>query len=68
MKYSKSTNGFYMVGFSEIEIPNDAVEISDELYLQMMQGQTDGQKIVCGDLGLPVLVPNQTQTEPPKVA
>lgn len=67
MKYSKSTNGFYLEGFSEIELPADCVEISDTLYADMMQGQSNGKRIICGADGLPCLVDQEIQLEPPKV-
>jgi len=50
---SKSTCGFY----DELTTaPNDAVEISAENHAELLAGEANGQVIVWGDDGYPVLV------------
>lgn len=54
MFYSKSTNGFYD---SEIHsyMPNDAVEITVDEHLALLEGQSKGKKITSDDNGKPIL-------------
>jgi hypothetical protein len=59
--YSPSTRGFYDAAVSAA-IPEDAVEISDDLYVQLLEGQGQGKQIVPGADGTPVL------QEPPAIA
>lgn len=55
MFYSKSTNGFYDPVVN-INIPDDAVELSDQTYKELMEGQSQGMLITSDDLGNPILV------------
>lgn len=55
MLYSKQTGGFYLKEVHDV-IPADAVEICDELYHDLMNGQAEGKHIVVADNGLPMLV------------
>ncbi|MGB3222517.1 MAG: hypothetical protein WBB23_06930 [Desulforhopalus sp.] len=56
MKYSNSTSGFYDTEVHGSNIPNDAVEISEEIYTHLLTEQSVGKKIVCDSNGYPVLV------------
>lgn len=56
--YSKRTNGFYDENISD-EIPDDAVEITDDKWMELLNGQGEGKVISAGENGYPVL------TDPP---
>ena len=43
--YSPSTSGFYIGGESD-SIPDDAISITRELYVSLLEGQSLGKKIV----------------------
>ena len=52
--------GFY---FSELhQIPDDAVEITEELYQKLVDGQSLGKQIITGEDGLPMLVEARPST------
>lgn len=53
--YSKTTNGFYISDIHEL-IPEDAIEISEERRVELLDGQARGKQIVAGVDGLPVLM------------
>ena len=55
MHYSPSTNGFYLPKIHGDAIPADAVEITREHYEALLQGQSNGKRIVAGADGYPVL-------------
>ncbi|MDX9673130.1 MULTISPECIES: phage tail protein [unclassified Pseudomonas] len=55
MLYSKSTGFFYVPAIHK-DIPSDAVEISQEYYVELLDGQSSGKIIVGNDEGYPVLV------------
>ncbi|MGC6061362.1 tail fiber assembly protein [Enterobacter kobei] len=57
MKYffSKTTLGFYCDEVNE-STPADVVEISEELYFSLRDGQSAGKVIVADETGAPVLV------------
>lgn len=55
MFYSKTTQGFYSPTIHGDNIPADAVEISDEHYQSLLDGQSNGLKIVGDENGLPYL-------------
>ena len=42
--FSKSTGGFYDSEFHGSAVPQDAVEVSDESYLALFEGQANGQQ------------------------
>ena len=67
MLYSKTTKGFYNTDINTI-IPSDAVEISDELYESLMNGQSTGKIIQQDSSGNPILVdtPEHILIYPPK--
>ena len=61
MFYSAKTNGFYPDEMRDLyeavgTWPDGAVEISDETYDTLMTEQANGQEIVPGDDGSPILV------------
>lgn len=53
-RFSKTTNGFYHLAV-HAEIPEDAVDVSPEEHAALMQGQTEGKRIVADENGRPVL-------------
>ena len=55
--YDKETNGFYIDGFHEI--PNSAIEITDETYRTLLDGQAAGKQIIANKQGNPILVDPQ---------
>lgn len=56
MFYSNSTKGFYSFEIHGDKIPNDAVEISNEHYENLLLGQSNGKIIAVNDSGVPILV------------
>jgi hypothetical protein len=55
MFYSKTTNGFYTVEINGSNIPSDAVPISEDTHLLLLEGQAKGQLITSDDSGNPIL-------------
>ena len=53
--YSKSTQGFYSKEIHE-NIPKDAVEITEELHKELLEGQSNGKIITSNEKGHPILV------------
>lgn len=53
--YSKTSNGFYSSDINEGDIPEDAVEITDELWQELLTGQGAGMVISSDSSGNPVL-------------
>jgi hypothetical protein len=63
MFYSKSTGGFYTTEIHGENIPSDAKEITSELYIALLDGQTEGKQISSDNDGNPILiVPTDTRT------
>ena len=62
MFYSKSTNGFYNLQIHGAGIPNDAVEITQDLYNQLLAGQSAGFTIIANEEGLPSLAEKPSPT------
>lgn len=56
MFYSKSSNGFYDSAIHGDGIPEDAVEISTEQHVTLMQGQSEGKRIAADHNGCPILL------------
>ena len=56
MYYSKSTGGFYLPEIHREGLPGDAVEISDEVYAELLKGQSDGKRIIPDSSGYPTLI------------
>lgn len=63
MKYSPSTNGFYLQPVQLAGTPADAIDISDAEYAALMAGQVSGKTICPGEDGRPSLV---TRTPVPR--
>ena len=65
MFYSKSTGGFYDRAIHGDNIPADAVEISTELHAALLEGQSQGNRIIADENGFPVLAdpPAKTQAQ-----
>ena len=56
MFYSKSTGGFYSREIHGDNIPADAVEITAEQHAALIEGQSQGNRIIADENGFPVLV------------
>ncbi|WP_374342548.1 hypothetical protein [Azonexus sp.] len=54
MKYSSSTRGFYLGSIHGTAIPDDAVDVPDERYSELMVAQESGYVIVPNPDGYPV--------------
>ena len=54
--YSKITGGFYHEHIHGDNIPEDAIEISDDYYIELFEGQAQGKQIIADDNGYPVLI------------
>ena len=63
MLYSPSQNGFYTPEIHGDNIPADAVEITREQHAALLEGQSNGQRIVADADGYPIL-----QDPPPPTA
>lgn len=57
--YSKFTGGFYDVEINGDDIPQDAVEITDDTWFDLLNGQAEGKIISPDENGYPIL------TDPP---
>ena len=55
MLYSQSTNGFYSIEINGENIPQDAVEITQKKYNDLLNGQSNGKIITANSQGNPVL-------------
>lgn len=55
--YDKTTNGFYIEGLHEI--PTGAMEVNEESYRKLFEGQASGKQIIANKQGNPVLVDPQ---------
>ena len=55
MKYSATVRGFYADDIEYASIPEDAVEVSKELYDELFAGQAAGKEIVPDENGYPTL-------------
>lgn len=53
--YSYSTKGFYTPDINPV-IPPDAVEITEEYYLYLLQGLSEGKEIIADAQGYPILI------------
>lgn len=52
--YSPSVNAFYSLDINGASIPDDAVEITDETWLDLLKQQSEGKVIEAGENGMPV--------------
>lgn len=55
MFYAKSTGGFYDPDIHGEQIPKDAVEITDQEYTALIEGQSSGKIIIADESGKPIL-------------
>lgn len=66
MYYSKSTNGFYSEEIHGENIPSDSIEISEETWRSLVNGQSQGKTLSSDKKGNPILVdpplPTKDQT------
>lgn len=53
--YSETTNGFYITGIGEQERPDDSVEITEEQWISLREGQAIGKVITMDENNQPVL-------------
>lgn len=53
--YSASTGGFYTPDINPV-MPADAVEITEEYYQSLLEGQSNGLQIVADTQGYPILI------------
>lgn len=67
MYFSTSTGGFYRLDIHGEGIPDDAVELTDEEYRGLMEGQCAGQQIQADASGRPVLVQAPAHVVAPRV-
>lgn len=63
MYYSRSTGGFYDPAIHGADIPSDAVEITTDEHAALLAGQAEGQRIVSGPDGAPMLADPPAPTE-----
>ncbi|WP_162094760.1 phage tail assembly chaperone [Pseudomonas chlororaphis] len=56
MLYSKVNKGFYDREFHGNDIPADAVEITEEHYKNLLNGQDEGKQISADENGYPMLI------------
>ncbi|AXZ12088.1 tail fiber assembly protein [Klebsiella pneumoniae] len=52
--YSPGVNAFYSIDINGTSIPEDAVEITDEAWLDLLKQQSEGKVIGAGENGIPV--------------
>jgi hypothetical protein len=58
--YSPANKGFYRSEINQV-IPDDKIEVSDDYYKELFDGQAQGKTIEPNDVGYPVLV------DPPEI-
>lgn len=54
MYYSKNTGGFYSLDIHGMNMPDDVVDISQELYEDLLTKQSQGKEIVADEDGFPI--------------
>lgn len=54
--YAASTNGFYSPEINVTDIPEDAVEITEEKWVSLLNGQSAGKLISSDKKGNPILI------------
>lgn len=65
--FSPSQNAFYDTDI-HTDVPEDLLEISNEMHASLLAGQADGQIIGADDAGLPVLTRHPAPTEEEQLA
>lgn len=66
--YSKSKKGFFCDEVEGLIIPPDAVEISEETWRNLMQGQAEGKTISSDEKGNPILLDRPAPTKDETIA
>lgn len=61
--YSKATNAFFDSSIHVGMIPNDAVEVSEDLHIKLFEGQRNGKVITSDKNGNPILVDSTPPSE-----
>lgn len=56
MFYSRTTGGFYVTEIHGENIPQDAVEITQKLYVELLEAQAAGKQIASDIHGRPILL------------
>lgn len=62
-KYSPITRGWYLESFHGIDIPTDAVPVSEEDYHALRAAEASGIEIVPNAAGYPVALPRPPMSE-----
>lgn len=68
MFYSANTGGFYTPQINGENIPGDAVEITEDKYLKLLQAQSNGKIITSDDNGNPVAIDPPAPTKDELIA
>lgn len=68
MFYAKSTSGFYTTEIHGENIPDDAVEISNEDHAALLQKQSEGMRIVADEDGKPIWIAPPPPTDEEQAA
>ncbi|SUU97877.1 hypothetical protein [Avibacterium paragallinarum] len=55
--FNRLTQGFFLAGIHAI--PEGSVEISEETYRTLLEGQSEGKQIISDERGYPVLIEPQ---------
>ena len=63
MRYSASRNGFFPTDIDYPDLPSDLVSITDELWRQLLDGQSQGGRIAPDENGYPALYPQLPLTQ-----
>lgn len=63
MFYSKSHGGFYDSWIHGDDVPSDAVEITDQKYRELLDGQAAGKIIRSDETGYPILVETPARSD-----
>lgn len=61
--YSASSKGFYSKEVHGSNIPDDAVEITDDEWLSLLEGQSEGKIISSDSNGRPILIDQPAPTK-----
>ena len=64
--FSNTTNGFYDDTFPNVTVPSDAIQITDDIYANVVNGIQSGFAITTDDIGNP-LVSNAAAGAPVRV-
>lgn len=62
MLYSRSRNGFYCQSIHQGSLPEDAIEITDEVYRRLLLAQESGAEIQPDENGNPVGILRETSS------